>query len=41
MRLPNGAWITSCIPPDSSKKRSKTTVFCVGSVPSAAQAEAR
>ncbi len=25
MRAPNGAWTTSCMPPDSSKKRSKTT----------------
>ena len=41
MRLPNGRWMTSCMPPDSSKKRSKTIVFCVGSVPSAARAAAR
>ena len=41
MRLPNGAWITSCMPPDSSKKRSSTTVFSVGSAPSAARAAAR
>ena len=41
MRLPNGLWMTSCIPPDSSKKRSSTIVFCVGSVPSAARAAAR
>ena len=24
MRLPNGEWMTSCMPPDSSKKRSST-----------------
>ena len=33
--------MTSCMPPDSSKKRSNTIVFCVGSVPSAARAAAR
>ena len=31
MRLPNGACSTSCMPPDSSKKRSSTSVSCVGS----------
>ena len=30
MRLPNGACSTSCMPPDSSKKRSSTSVSCVG-----------
>ena len=38
MRLPNGEWMTSCMPPASSKKRSKTIVCCVGSAPSAARA---
>ena len=38
MRLPNGAWTTSCMPPLSSKKRSRTTRRCVGSAPSAARA---
>ena len=41
IRLPKGAWTTSCIPPDSSKKRSSTTVSSVGSAPSAARAAAR
>ncbi len=41
MRLPNGACMTSCMPPDSSKKRSSTSVRCVGSAPSAARAAAR
>ena len=30
---PNGEWTTSCIPPDSSKKRSATTRRFVGTVP--------
>ena len=30
MRAPNGAWITSCMPPPSSKNRSATIVSCVG-----------
>src|SRR5215469_16601015 len=30
-RLPKGEWMTSCMPPASSKKRSNTTVCCVGS----------
>src|SRR5438045_651376 len=41
IRLPKGEWITSCMPPASSKKRSSTIVSCVGSVPKAARAEAR
>jgi hypothetical protein len=41
MRLPKGEWITSCMPPDSSKKRSSTSVSCVGSAPSATFALAR
>ena len=36
MRLPKGEWITSCMPPASSKKRSSTIVSCVGRQPSAA-----
>src|SRR5258706_11966431 len=36
IRLPNGEWMTSCMPPASSKKRSKTIVSWVGKVPSAA-----
>ena len=31
-RPPNGAWTTSCIPPASSKKRSKTTSSIVGTI---------
>src|ERR1700746_645829 len=34
---PKGAWITNCIPPPSSKKRSATTVFCVGTEPNTAR----
>ena len=34
MRPPKGAWITSCIPPASSKKRSAMIVFWVGTSPS-------
>ena len=41
MREPNGAWMTRCWSPVSSKKRSKITVSCVGSAPSAARAAAR
>ena len=33
IRAPKGAWITSCMPPPSSKKRSAITVVCVGTVP--------
>ena len=40
-RPPNGAWTTSCMPPVSSKKRSKTTSCCVGSTPSAPYAAPR
>ncbi len=40
-RLPNGAWMMNCIPPDSSKKRSKTTVSKLGITPNAAWAAAR
>ena len=32
MRPPNGAWMTSCMPPPSSKKRSATMVCWVGTV---------
>src|SRR5262249_53514413 len=32
-RLPKGACKTSCIPPDSSKKRSITSVCCEGIAP--------
>ena len=32
---PNGACTTSCMPPLSSKKRSRMTRFCVGTAPSA------
>src|SRR2546430_2148661 len=32
-RLPNGACSTSCMPPASSKKRSSTSVCCVGMTP--------
>src|ERR1700756_5601839 len=31
---PNGAWITNCIPPPSSKNLSAIIVFCVGTAPS-------
>ena len=37
MRLPNGAWMTSCMPSDWSKKRSITMQRCVGSAPSTAR----
>ena len=37
IRPPNGAWITSCIPPPSSKNRSAITVVCVGTAPSTAR----
>ncbi len=40
MRPPKGAWMTSCMPPASSKKRSATTVVWVGTAPSAARAAA-
>ena len=41
MRLPNGACSTSCMPPDSSKNRSSTSVSCVGMAPSARRPSAR
>ena len=41
MRLPNGACTTSCIPPDSSKKRSSTMQRWLGIAPSAARPSAR
>jgi hypothetical protein len=41
MRLPKGECITSCMPPDSSKKRSITSVSWVGRAPSAERARAR
>ncbi|MDT4869807.1 hypothetical protein FQZ97_1048550 [compost metagenome] len=41
MRLPNGEWMISCMPPDSSKKRSITSRRWVGKAPSAAFARAR
>src|ERR1700681_3614666 len=34
---PNGAWITNCIPPLSSKNRSAITVACVGTAPNTAR----
>src|SRR5271165_574981 len=34
---PNGAWITNCIPPPSSKNRSAITVVCVGTAPRTAR----
>ena len=37
---PNGACTTSCMPPDSSKKRSKTTSCIVGTTPSASRCAA-
>ena len=40
-RLPNGAWMTSCIPPDSSKNRSATTVVRPGTAPRTARPAAR
>ena len=33
MRPPKGAWMTSCMPPASSKKRSAMTRVCVGTPP--------
>ena len=33
-RLPNGEWMTSCMPPASSKNRSATMVSWVGRAPS-------
>jgi hypothetical protein len=36
IRPPNGAWMMSCWPPASSKKRSATMVSWVGTAPSAA-----
>ena len=41
IRLPKGAWRTSCIPPESSKNRSATTVRRPGSAPRAARPAAR
>ena len=40
-RAPKGAWPTSCIPPLSSKNRSKMMVSMVGSAPSATRPAAR
>jgi hypothetical protein len=40
-RLPNGEWMISCMPPDSSKKRSITSRRWVGRPPRAARARAR
>src|SRR5256885_8409064 len=37
IRPPNGAWITSCMPPLSSKKRSAMIVVCVGTAPKVAR----
>ena len=37
MRAPKGAWITNCMPPPSSKKRSAIMVCCVGTAPSTAR----
>ena len=36
IRAPSGAWITSCMPPDSSKNRSKTISLAGGHQPTAA-----
>src|SRR5262249_6588937 len=36
IRVPNGAWTTNCMPPDSSKKRSNNIRFCVGTIATAA-----
>ena len=33
MRAPKGAWMTSCMPPPSSKKRSAMTQRWVGTAP--------
>ncbi len=41
IRPPSGEWITSCIPPASSKNRSKTRSFWVGMTPSDCCAAAR
>ncbi len=41
MRAPNGAWITSCMPPLSSKKRSAITRVRLGTAPSARRPAAR
>ena len=40
-REPKGEWMTRCVSPTSSKKRSKISVRRVGSTPSAARADAR
>src|SRR5205823_66564 len=40
-RLPKGACKTSCIPPDSSKKRSSTSVCCDGIAPNERYASAK
>ena len=34
-RMPKGEWMTNCIPPDSSKKRSSTSFFWDGMTPRA------
>src|SRR5215813_12816333 len=41
IRLPKGACKTSCIPPDSSKKRSSTSVCCEGIAPNEQYASAK
>src|SRR6188472_1793362 len=41
IRLPKGACKTSCIPPDSSKKRSSTSVCCDGIAPNERYASAK
>ena len=41
MRLPKGEWITSCMPPASSKKRSSTIVSWVGRQPERGMAPQR
>src|SRR6185436_8120298 len=41
IRLPKGACKTSCMPPDSSKKRSSTSVCCDGITPNERYASAK
>ena len=41
MRAPNGECSTSCMPPVSSKKRSRTSTSWVGMAPRAARPTAR
>jgi hypothetical protein len=41
MRLPNGEWMISWVPPDSSKNRSISSVSCEGRAPRVWRARAR